>query len=133
MMGEALETEAKGERFVLVEPPDLPLEPATPNRGLLLSLLLVLSPVLAMVAVMFREATDHSIWGANGLLAAQGVPPIAEIPQITTRAEAARQQQLRKIALIATPAGIALLTLIIHFAVKPLDVLWYTVLRELGI
>jgi len=133
MMGEALETEAKGERFVLVEPPDLPLEPATPNRGLLLALLAIMAPALALLTVMIREATDSSIWGANGLLEAQGAPPIAEIPQITTRAEAARQQQLRKIALIATPAGIALLTLIIHFAVKPLDVLWYTVLRELGI
>ncbi len=133
MMGESLESEAKGERFVLVEPPDLPLEPATPNRVLLLSLLLVLSPALAMAAVMVREATDQSIWGANGLLAAQGAPPIAEIPQIMTRAEMARQQQQRKIALIATPAGIVLLAVIIHLAVKPLDVLWYTLLRELGI
>ena len=49
-MGEALETQSKGERFALVEPANFPLEPSSPNRPLLLLVLLFMAPGASVLA-----------------------------------------------------------------------------------
>ena len=79
-MGESLETQSKGERFVLVEPANMPLEPASPNRSALLILLTIMSPAIGIGYVIIRRMMDKSIWGGNMLASIQGVPAIAEIP-----------------------------------------------------
>jgi uncharacterized protein involved in exopolysaccharide biosynthesis len=132
-MGQALETQSKGERFVLVEPPDLPLEPSSPNRPALLLLLLVLSPAAGFGVARLRESMDHSIWDAGDLEAVQGTPAIAEIPLILTRQDQAKRSRARIAAIAGVPAAMLVLAMIVHFAVRPLDVIWYVVLRKIGI
>jgi uncharacterized protein involved in exopolysaccharide biosynthesis len=132
-MGQALETQSKGERFVLVEPPDLPLEPSSPNRPALLLLLLVLSPAAGFGMVKLRDSMDHSIWDAGDLEAVQGTPAIAEIPLIMTRRDQAKRRRARTAAIAGVPAAVLILAIIVHFAVRPLDVIWYVVLRKIGI
>ena len=132
-MGEALEMQSKGERFVLVEPPNLPLEPSTPNRPALLLILLFLAPALGFALVPLKEAMDHAIWGAKMLDSIQGGPPIAEIPIILTHQEAARARRLRYLSWAGAPAFVLITAVVIHFAYRPLDVIWYVTLRKLGI
>ncbi len=131
-MGEALESQSKGERFVLVEPPNLPLEPSSPNRPALLILLLVLSLALGIGLVPLKESLDRSIWGGRMVELIQGAPPIAEIPLILTQAEMARTRRMRLTALAGVPVAMLLIVLTVHFALKPLDVLWYVTMRKLG-
>ena len=132
-MGEALEMQSKGERFVLVEPPNLPLEPSTPNRPALLLMLMILAPALGFALVPLKEAMDHAIWGAKMLDSIQGGPPIAEIPVILTHQEAARARRLRYLSWAGAPAFVLITAVVIHFAYRPLDVIWYVTLRKLGI
>ncbi len=132
-MGQALETQSKGERFVLVEPPNLPLEPASPNRPALLLLLLFVAPGAGIGMVQLRQSIEDAIWGSKDLDAIEGAAPIAEIPLILTEEDRARQRRLRIAMFAGAPATIALLALVIHFAVRPLDVLWYVVMRQLGL
>lgn len=132
-MGEALEIQSKGERFVLVEPPDLPLEPSTPNRVALIFLLIILAPAAGIGVVLVRMALSPAIWGSKMLDAILGGPPIAEIPIITTHAEQLHSRRMRFAALAGVPAAALLLAVIIHYALRPLDVLWFVVLRNLGI
>jgi uncharacterized protein involved in exopolysaccharide biosynthesis len=132
-MGEALETQSKGERFVLVEPPNLPLEPSSPNRPVLLVLFLVLSPVIGIGVIALRISLTHAIWGARMLDSIQGGPPIAEIPVISTQSEITRARRLSILAFTGVPAALALLAVTIHYAIRPLDVLWFVMLRQLGI
>jgi succinoglycan biosynthesis transport protein ExoP len=132
-MGEALEMQSKGERFVLVEPPNLPLEPSTPNRPALLLVLLFLAPALGFALVPLKEAMDHAIWGAKMLDSIQGGPPIAEIPVILTHQEAVRARRLRYLTWAGGPAFLLVTAVVIHFAYRPLDVIWYVTLRKLGI
>jgi uncharacterized protein involved in exopolysaccharide biosynthesis len=131
-MGEALETQSKGERFVLVEPPDFPLEPSSPNRPVLLLLLLILSPAIGIGLVPLKESMDKSIWGAKMLDSIQGAPPIAEIPLIMTRQEVLHARRVSIIAWAGAPAAILLLAVTVHFLLRPLDVLWYVAMRKLG-
>jgi|GEM_PF-329459 polysaccharide biosynthesis transport protein len=132
-MGEALETQSKGERFVLVEPANLPLEPASPNRPALLILLLFLSPAAGVGYVILRRMMDKSIWGAKMLDSVQGTPAIAEIPIILTQAEKRHTRRVRIFTVAGAPVALALLAVTIHYAMRPLDVIWFVVLRKLGI
>jgi len=132
-MGEALETQSKGERFVLVEPPNLPLEPSSPNRPALLLLLLVLAPAIGMGLVPLKESMDQSIWGAKMVNSIQGAPPIAEIPLIVTRQEARRTRRMNILAWAGAPIAMLLFVVMVHFLYRPLDVMWYVAMRKLGI
>jgi uncharacterized protein involved in exopolysaccharide biosynthesis len=132
-MGEALESQSKGERFVLVEPPNLPLEPSSPNRAALILLLLILSPAIGIGVVQLKEGMDNAVWASKDLEILQGAPPIAEIPLILTAKDQAHQQRVRRLAIAGVPAAVVLMMVVIHFAYRPLDVLWFSAMRQLGI
>ena len=71
-MGQQLESQSKGERFVLVEPPDLPLLPSSPNRPALLLLLLILAPAIGIGVIQLKEAMDDAVWAPKDVEAAAG-------------------------------------------------------------
>ena len=79
-MGQAMETQSKGERFTLVEPPDLPLMPSSPNRPVLLALLIILVLATGFGWPQVAESMDGSINSARAVERVQGSPPLAEIP-----------------------------------------------------
>lgn len=132
-MGQALESQSKGERFTMVEPPNLPLEPSSPNRAALFLMLLLLSPAIGFLSAQIKESLDQSIWGAASIESVIGQPPIAEIPFIATPEDLQRQRRARFAAMIGAPATAILLLVLVHFLVKPIDVLWYAAMRQLGI
>ena len=132
-MGQAMETQSKGERFSLVEPPDTPLLPSSPNRPVLLALLIVLVLAVGFGWPQVAESMDGSITSARALERVQGAPPIAEIPLIETAEDHKHVRKIRIGALLIAPAVLAVLLLLVHFLVIPLDVLWYVLLRKFGI
>lgn len=132
-LGQAMESQSKGERFVLVEPPDRPILPASPNRPVLMALLLVLVLATALGWPQVAESLDKSINGARALERIQGMPPIAEIPVIETAADHSHAVRVKVLALIIVPAIIVVAAAAVHFAVIPLDVLWYVALRRFGL
>ena len=77
-----LETERKGERFTLIEPPLEPEKPASPNRGLILLLGLLLAVGTAVGVMAVLEALDTRIRGRDDLIALLSVPPLAVIPWV---------------------------------------------------
>ena len=132
-MGQAMETQSKGERFSLVEPPDTPLLPSSPNRPVLLALLIVMVLAVGLGWPQVAESMDGSITSARALERVQGAPPIAEIPLIETAEDHKHVRKVRIGALLIAPAVLAVLLLLVHFLIIPLDVLWYVLLRKFGI
>ncbi len=131
-MGQALETQSKGERFALVEPPDLPLLPSSPNRPVLLALLIVLVFAAGLGWPQVAESMDAAIYSARAIERVQGAPPIAEIPLIVTTEDRKRDRNVRVGALLIAPVIVAVILALIHFLWIPLDILWYVGLRRLG-
>jgi uncharacterized protein involved in exopolysaccharide biosynthesis len=131
-MGQAMETQSKGERFTLVEPPELPLVPASPNRPVLLVLLVLLALAAGFGWPQVAESMDSSINSARAVERVQGSPPIAEIPLIQTTVDVAQKRNIRLGMLVVAPIVVAILAALVHFFVIPLDVLWYVALRRLG-
>jgi succinoglycan biosynthesis transport protein ExoP len=81
----ALESEGKGRRLQVVDPPRVPTDPAHPPR----LLLLVLGGVLAMLGglgvVFAAEALDPRIYSAEQLMILTGERPLLAIPYIDDR------------------------------------------------
>jgi uncharacterized protein involved in exopolysaccharide biosynthesis len=131
-LGQSMESQSKGERFTMVEPPDLPLVPASPNRPVLLALLIVLTLAIGFGWPQVAEAMDGSINSGRAIERVQGSAPIAEIPLIQTTIDKSHKRNVRLGVLVAAPIVVAVLALLVHFFWINLDVAWYVVVRRLG-
>jgi uncharacterized protein involved in exopolysaccharide biosynthesis len=131
-MGQSMESQSKGERFTMVEPPDLPLLPASPNRPVLIALLVVLTLAIGFGWPQVAESMDSSINSGRAVERVQGSAPLAEIPLIQNIADKSHRRRVKIGALIMAPALMIGVAVLVHFFWINLDVLWYVALRRLG-
>lgn len=132
-MGETLETQAKGEELIVIEPPRVPLLPAKPDRPAILTLTLLFAIVGALSITQLADALDKSIRGGAAIESVQGQPPLVEIPYIFSPEEIARAAKLKKIGFAAAPAVAIVIAIVVHFTVVRLDVLVFAALQRLGL
>jgi uncharacterized protein involved in exopolysaccharide biosynthesis len=131
-MGETLETERKGERFTLIEPPTEPTDPIKPRREIILILGVVLSLGAGVAMAAIAEAMDTAVHGPMQLATITGFAPLVTIPYIRTRSEVHQQWQ-RRIGFAVGSVGIlAGLIISVHLYVSPIDVLWARLERGVG-
>jgi len=132
-IGKNLEIDRKGERFTLIEPPLVPEEPASPNRPLVMILGAVLSLLLAIGVAALLEALDGTVRGRRDLVSlVAGVAPLAIIPEIELERPPG-QIWIRRASVAGVGLAIILGTaLAVNFFYEPLDVLWFVILRHLG-
>ena len=131
-IGQSLETQSKGERFTLVEPPDLPLVPSSPNRPVLLVMLVLLVLGAGLGWPQIAESMDGSINSARAIERVQGTPPLAEIPLIQNSTDKVQKRNIRLGVLVIAPLLLAAAALAVHFFIANLDVLWYVIMRRMG-
>jgi succinoglycan biosynthesis transport protein ExoP len=131
-VSENLETERKGERFTMIEPPLPPEKPVSPNRILILAMGLVLSVALGFGAVVLKDMLDPSVRSAFDVRRLLSVPPLAAIPTIVTYSEAVRQKRLTRYRWLGVAAALSAIILSVHFLVRPLDVVWLGLLQRFG-
>lgn len=125
-----LESESKGERFTLIEPAALPEEPIKPNRPAIvfLSLVLALGGGLGFAAV--SESLDSSIRGMKGVAQTLHAVPLAAIPYLQLDTEQKKKRTRKRWILLGIVAAVAIMLLVIHLFITPLDVLWFRILRK---
>jgi polysaccharide biosynthesis transport protein len=132
-LAQNLETERKGERFTLVEPPVPPEEPSSPNRRMILILGAVLALLAAAGCAFIKEAVDRSVRDRSDLTRLLTVPPLAIVPWIETQAERALRVRRRWYAMAGSVSIFIFMLVSAHFLYRPLDVLWAVAMRRLGI
>lgn len=130
-VAQELEKDSKGERFSLIDPPELPEKPHSPNRPaiLLLGMILSLGGGIAYAGVL--ESMDSSVKGSRTLSGLLAAPLLSVIPYIENVEDKRKKSRLKTSLGIGVIAGAALLLLLLHMFWMPLDVLWYTVLRKM--
>jgi len=131
-LAENMEQERKGERFVLVEPPSLPSEPSSPNRPAIASIGIALAVGLGVAMVLLLEALDGGVYTDRALRRLVGEPPFAVVGYIETNSEFLRKRLLRKRFVLCVLAMGILLIVLFHFLIKPLDVLWFSLISSFG-
>ncbi|HEY2201987.1 MAG TPA: hypothetical protein VGH56_08865 [Solirubrobacteraceae bacterium] len=130
---ENLETERKGERFTLIEPPFTPEKPASPNRPLILIFGVMFALAAGFGTAALLESTDATVRGPEDLRVLLTSPPLATIPHILTAIDRARMRRWRRNALLGGVASVIAALVLVHVLYRPLDVLWVVALRRMGI
>lgn len=129
-VGKQLESESKGERFTLIDPPALPEKPVSPNRPAILFLGFILAMGGGIGFAVIADAIGGAVHGAKGVQAVLGLLPLSVIPYQMNTQDLTNYRNTRLIILIGTVLSILIALLIIHFAVSPLDVLWFRLIRK---
>ncbi len=132
-VAQSLETERKGEKLTLIEPPQLPGKPAKPNRTAIMFLGVVFSFAGGIGTAAISESMDNAVYGRGGVVSLLGVPPLAVIPVIETDTDRRRRRVRRCLIAAFLILGLFVAAFLVHVYVKPLDVLWFMVLRQLGV
>lgn len=125
-----LETESKGERFTLIDPPALPEEPVSPNRPAILFLGFILSLGFGIGFAVVADAIGGAVHGARGVKMVLGVLPLSVIPYQMNAQDILKRRKTRLFLIIGTVLALLVALIIVHFAVSPLDVLWFRVMRK---
>ncbi len=131
-LAESLERENKGERFSLIEPPQIPEKPSKPNRLAIVFLGFIFSLAGGVGAAAVAEAMSDSIRDVSSLIQVTGQPPLITVPYIEVEAEKEKREEFKKLAIKIGLAAIVLVIILFHFFIKPLDVVWFIVMRRLG-
>ena len=132
-LAEVLEVERKGERFTLIEPPQLPEEPDKPNRLAVVFLGAVFSVVGGAGSVVVSHSLDETVRGAQGVQALLGAAPLATIPTMRNDEELHRKRRRMWWWIIFLLVLICAAVAAFHWLIMPLDILWYGGLQRLGI
>jgi len=132
-LAQNLESDRKGERFTLIEPPLPPEEPVSPNRAAILIVGFVLTLALSAGIVVVRENLDATVRGRRDMQDAFAAPLLALVPHIETEADVLAGRTRLRLSLGAAAAACMLAVLAVHLFFRPLDVLWFTALRRFGL
>jgi len=132
-LAQNLESERKGERFTLIQPPELPVDPVSPNRVALIFLGFFLAIASGFGLTMIYEALDDGIYGTADIVEITGESPLVLVTYMET-AEEAEVHNKKRIYIVLGLVLLGFLAMaLFHFFVKPLDVTWYILLRKLGV
>ncbi len=126
-----LETEQKSERFALIEPPVIPEKPSKPNRFAIGLVGFALSVATGVGSGALIERFDDRLYGRMGVLRALGVPPLAIIPRIETAGTKRKQLRSKLTLAIVIAALIFGALLLVHFLFRPIDILFFQIVRAL--
>ncbi|MGQ0811927.1 MAG: GumC family protein [Nitrospiraceae bacterium] len=132
-VSEGLEIQRKGERFSLIDPPDLPEKPEKPNRLGIVFLGIILAIAGGIGGGAAVETLDHSVRTAEQLSQLTHAFPLAVIPYIPNEADLSRLIKRRTTMRWGSLGIVVVLVLLSHFYWWPLDVVWYSTLRKLGL
>lgn len=130
--GQQLEKERKGERFSLIDPPQLPEKPVKPNRIAILLLGLILSMGGGLGYALVAESLDPSLRGAHSINAALGTAPLAVIPYMQNSEDLLRTEKTKRLLSRLAVAGAITVVILVPVFWIPWDVLWFKGVRVLS-
>lgn len=133
VLAQSLETERKGERFTLIEPPELPEKPVKPNRVAILVLGLVFAVICGLGVAILRDMLDERVYGRRELLKWFDISPMVTVPYIVLDEEVAAVKMRRLWIAVGAAVLVAGAAAGGHLWWKPLDVVFYAGLQRFGL
>ncbi|WP_347985749.1 Wzz/FepE/Etk N-terminal domain-containing protein [Methylomonas sp. AM2-LC] len=128
-IAQQLELQKKGERFTLIEPPQLPSEAQSPKRNVIVFLGFVLAILGGFAVLGLAEMMDSSIHSEKAITHIIGTAPLATIPYFESHKEHLDRLKQRKALFFTCLLIILAVAIAFHFIIMPLDVFWLKLLR----
>ena len=132
-ISKSMEQGQKGERFIMIEPPALPVEPVSPPRLVIAVIGLVLGLAAGLGAAFIRDILGGAIHGRRELTFIMGEPPLVSIPYIDNELDKNKSQRVWRVSAAVFLIVGLLFVLFVHFFLMPLNVLYFVVLNMLGL
>jgi polysaccharide chain length determinant protein (PEP-CTERM system associated) len=132
-VAQGLERVQMGERFTLIDPARLPVDPVKPNIPAVLLIGLILGTGAGVGTASLREFTDKSAHSAEDLELLTHIKVLAAIPEIVTQEDREQVKKKRKRILIVAGAAVVCGLIVFHFAVMNIDVLIARIVRQMAI
>jgi uncharacterized protein involved in exopolysaccharide biosynthesis len=132
-VSEGLEVQRKGERFSLIDPPSLPETPFKPNRLAIVFLGFVLAVGSGIGSGALAESLDRSIRTPEQLVSLTQQFPLAVVPFMPNESDFSRARTRQRVIKTAGIGTLAVMLVVLHVFVIPLDVLWFAALRRFGL
>lgn len=129
-LAENLEAQEKAERFVLLDPPQVPTVPIWPNKMKAYAVGFVLSIGSGAGIGMLAEFLDKSIRGVAMLTSILQRPPLGVVPYIESSADRRRNRARRRTSFLVFVFLLIVVLLLVHFFVGPIDVYIDSLLGE---
>ena len=130
-VAQELEKDRKSERFSMIDPPQFPEKPRSPNRPAILIIGILLSLASGVGSVAVLEAMDGSVRNSKDLLNTLPIPLLSMIPYIRNDADRQKKEAAWK-WIVPTGVGVLAVSLLaIHLLWMPLEVLWFAVMRRI--
>lgn len=128
---EGLEKGQKGQKFTIIDPAIFPEKPYKPNRLAIILIGFVLGIGAGIGSASIKEFADQAIYSESALAFLTGKPVFAVIPLIETKTDLKRKKRKKILFVLSVLIITGLIVLSIHLFYKPLDVLWFVILRKL--
>ncbi len=132
-LSQDLEKESKAERFTLLEPALLPGKPIKPDRMAIVFLGLVFAVAAGIGYAAIAETINKGVFGRHHLATILKEPPLAVIPYIETEEDLQHRHKIKIIMASSAAIGMVLFIAAIHYFWRPLDVLWFSAMRNIGL
>ena len=126
-----LEKGQKAQRFTIIDPAVFPEEPYKPNRLAIILIGFILGIGAGIGAASIKEFSDQAIRSEHELNLLTGKPVLAVIPLIETEADLKRKKRKTVFFMLSTLTATGLCVLAVHLFYKPVDVLWFMIIRKL--
>ena len=122
-VSQGLESEQKGERFTIIDPPILPEKPFKSNHLAVIFVGVVLGFGSGVGFVALREIFDNSVHSARSLISATTFPVLATIPEIMLPQELAWKRKKNTLIVSVTIAVIVGGIIFFHVQAMKINVL----------
>lgn len=131
-LSQNLESERKGEKFTLIEPPLLPEKSAKPNKPAIIFISCIFGLMAGAGSARIAEVLDDRVRSRADIQAIFNAPPLAHIPYI--EGDEPRSGLNYNTALTILAVIIVMICLsAVHLMFMPLDVLWFSLMRKIGL
>ena len=131
--GERIEVLSKGERITIVEQPNVPIEPASPNRPMIAGGGSLLGVMMAAAAIVLLELSNRTIRRPVDLSTRFGVIPLGVLPVIRTPGDRLMKGAVMLTTVTVIVVGVPAALFMVHIYYLPLDLIADKALAKLGI
>ena len=132
-MSQSVEAGRKGDRFTLIQPPNIPEDPISPNRPAIMFLGFIFAGAVGLGLGLLLEMIDPGVRGEQKIKLLTGTLPLISIPYIYVDSEINTVDRQKWMWLLAIVTVGLIAVAFVHFFIEPLDVIWFLIFRKLGL
>jgi len=132
-LAQTLETESKGESFVLIEPPVVPDTPEKPDRPKLIAMGFIASVGAGVGIAILMEMLFGGVRGYTQISKIVGKAPLVVIPVISTEYDKARKRLVRNLMIVLFIIIVFVALAIVHYFIMNLEVLWFKIMNRFNL